>query len=182
MQEYVDVLTADGEYTWQKVLKTEAHKKGLFHPTVHIWLYTNHGKVLVQQRAATKETFPLLWDVSVAGHVSAGEAVLAAAQREVKEELGLSINSQDLQKIGVFRSVKEHSANFTDCEFHHTFIHPLKVPLEELEKEESEVADLALLPLIQLTEEIWGLARPQKYVPHERSYYKAVFRAIKEQL
>ena len=71
MEEWIDLMDTNGNYTGQKVLKSEAHQKGLFHPTAHIWFYTAEGQVLLQQRSETKKTFPLYWDVSVAGHISA---------------------------------------------------------------------------------------------------------------
>ena len=40
MDELIDVLDADGNYTGETILKSVAHKNGVFHPTVHIWFYT----------------------------------------------------------------------------------------------------------------------------------------------
>ncbi len=182
MDELIDILEEDGTMTGKTMLKSLAHRKGLFHPTVHIWLYTANNLLLLQQRAAVKETHPLLWDVSVAGHVGAGEDIPAAAVREVKEEIGLELWPSDLEKIGVFRSVQHHREALVDCEYHHTFISELKVPVTTLVKQEGEVEDLALVPLPQFAEENWGLAHPSKYVPHERDYYISVIRAIQGKL
>lgn len=182
MDELIDILDQHGRPTGQTALKSEAHKKGLFHPTVHVWFYTQKGKVLLQQRGRNKTTHPLLWDVSVAGHVGAGEDIRASAVREVQEEIGLKITAADLQKIGVFKSVHKHPSALTDCEFHHTFICELKVPLGALNKQDSEVEALTLISLIQLAEETFGLAQPTKYVPHDLSYYKSVIRAIKKSM
>ncbi len=182
MDEYVDILDNSGRPTGKTALKSEVHRKGLFHPTVHVWLYTANGMVLLQQRGKDKKTHPLLWDVSVAGHVSAGEEILTAAIREVREEVGLELRKDDLEKVGVFNEVHEHGEGLIDCEFHHTFICPLQVPFASLVKQDSEVEALKLVPLLALAEESWGLARPQKYVPHETGYYKAVFRAIQSRL
>lgn len=165
--------------TGQTALKSEAHSKGWFHPTVHIWLYTATGKILIQQRGKNKATYPLLWDVSVAGHVGAGEDIITSALREVEEEIGLKIRKQDLKKIGVFKSVQKHSASLTDSEFHHTFLCELKVPFPTLKKQASEVEALELIPLIQLAEETIGLTQPYKYVPHDSKYYQTVFKAIR---
>lgn len=180
MDELVDILDEEGKLTGRTALKSEAHKSGWFHPTVHIWFYTINGLVLLQQRGKDKETHPLLWDVSVAGHAGAGEDIKASAIREVQEEIGLAIKKQDLKKIGVFKSVQRHSETLTDCEFHHTFLCELKVPLRALKRQESEVAALALIPLIQLAEETFGLAQPTKYVPHKSTYYQEVIKAIKQ--
>ena len=86
MDELIDILDNNGNYTGKTCLKSEAHEYGYFHPTVHIWLYTSDKKILLQKRAATKKVFPGLWDISVAGHVATGEKIEIAAIREIKAE------------------------------------------------------------------------------------------------
>jgi Isopentenyldiphosphate isomerase len=182
MDEYVDILDEQGNPTGQSCLKSEAHQKGLLHPTIHVWLYTKDGRVLIQQRGKHKDTHPLLWDVSVAGHVSAGENILLAAVREVEEEVGLSITVNDLESIGTFKAVHKISENFIDAELHHLFLCELKLPLSALTKQESEVDDLALIPLFKFAEETWGLANVAKYVPHGPTYYKTIVKEIKSRI
>lgn len=182
MDEVIDILDARGQYTGKTALKSEAHRQGLFHPTVHIWFFTPSGQVLLQRRGKDKDIHPLLWDVPVAGHVGAGEDILKAAVREVQEEIGLEIREAQLEKIGTFKSVQRHSRELTDCEFHHTFICELNLPFAVLKKQESEVDALKLVALPLFAEEVWGLANPGKYVPHQTSYYKAVIKAIKSRL
>ncbi len=179
MDELVDILDSNGNHTGKTALKSEAHKNGWFHPTVHIWFFTADGRVLIQLRAKNKDTHPLLWDVSVAGHVGAGEQFKDAAVREVREEIGLGIVKADLQKIGVFKAEHEHSKSLVDNEFHQVFLCQLKAPLETLKKQDSEVADLTLVPLLRFSEETWGLANLRKYVPHGAEYYKTIIKAIK---
>lgn len=182
MDELVDILDSEGKFTGRTALKSEAHENGWFHPTVHIWFFTADGSVLIQQRAKNKDTHPLLWDVSVAGHVAAGEQIEEAAVREVREEIGFNITQDDLKEIGVFKAVHEHNENVMDCEFHHVFLCKLKVPLGTLIKQESEVADLELIPLIRFSEETWGLANLRKYVSHGVEYYKTVIKSIKNEI
>ena len=108
LHEYIDIWTENGIPTGTSLLKDEAHKKGLFHPTVHIWFYTKKGCILLQQRSKHKETFPSFWDVSVAGHVLSGESILQAAIREVKEEIGLKVSKNDLTQIDIRKNVNRH--------------------------------------------------------------------------
>ena len=124
----------------------------------------------------------MLWDVSVAGHIGAGEDIVVSALREVEEEIGLVLRPQELQKIGVFKSQKDHSDDFRDYEFHHSFIAELSVPFDSLIKQDSEVDDIALIPLVRFAEETWGMANPEKYVPHDPEYYKTILRSIRDRL
>lgn len=171
-----------GKPTGKSCLKSEAHQKGLLHPTVHVWLYTIDGRILIQQRGKNKATHPLLWDVSVAGHVSAGENVVAAAIREVREEIGLTINETDLKSLGTFKAVHKISEDFIDAELHHIYLCQLKSPLDQLVKQKNEVENLALLPLFKFAEETWGLASVGKYVPHGPTYYKTIIQEIKKRV
>lgn len=181
MDELVDILDEDGKPTGKSYLKSEAHLKGLFHPTVHIWFYTKDGKVLFQKRGKDKKTFPLLWDVSVAGHIGAGENVIEAALREVEEEIGIHISSSDLEKIGIFKSVQKHSETLTDSEFHHTFLCELKIPLSNLRKQESEVEDLYLFDFADFKSRL-EQNQLEDFVPHKAGYYQQILGQIQQKI
>jgi len=182
MDELIDVLDADGNYTGKSIMKSEAHKKGVFHPSIHVWLYTKNGEILVQQRAKNKDTHPGLWDVSVAGHIGAGEDVTESAIREVQEEIGLAITAKDLYKIGIFQYSYQHHKDLLDREFHHTFLSELKVPFSTLKMQESEVDDLALISLTAFRKELESNMISKKYVPYEMAYYETVLNAIQKRL
>ena len=79
MGERIDVLTEGGVLTGAVIEKAEAHRTGAWHRAAHLWIVTPDRRVLLQRRALTKENFPGKWDVSVAGHVGAGETAEAAA-------------------------------------------------------------------------------------------------------
>ncbi|MEK6155670.1 NUDIX domain-containing protein [Flavobacteriaceae bacterium 3-367] len=178
MDELIDILNSDGTPTGKTAMKSEAHRKGLFHPTIHVWFYTQDGRILLQQRGRNKSTFPLLWDVSVAGHIGAGEEIALAALREVQEEIGLAIEAKDLEKIGFFKAFHSHSETLIDREFHHSFLCELKVPLAQLRKQESEVEALRLIPLDQFAREHGS----DRYVPSSTDYYTKVVTEIQKKL
>ncbi len=182
MDELLDILDSNGDYIGKTAMKSEAHAKGLFHPTTHIWFYTKNKEILLQQRGKNKAIFPSLWDVSVAGHIGAGESIELSALREIEEEIGIVISKNELQKIGVFKSMHKHTNSLLDYEFHHTFICELKVSLNELVKQKSEVEALRLTPLSVLQKQLDDIVTAKKYVPHSREYYKTIIEAISRKL
>lgn len=82
--------------------KAEMWRDGLWHRVVRIMAVRKDGAILLQKRAPTKQPFPNCWDNSAAGHVDAGEDYLAAAKRELMEELGLQ--NVSLEEVGAYTS------------------------------------------------------------------------------
>ncbi len=68
----------------------ELHRLGLRHRAVHILVFNSAGEVFLQQRSASKDINPGLWDTSAAGHVDYGEDYKQCARRELGEELGIA--------------------------------------------------------------------------------------------
>lgn len=177
--EYIDIVTKEGKPTGEKALKSDIHSKGLYHNTAHVWLYTINGEVLLAQRAATKSVCPLLWDVSVAGHVDSGEFIAHAAIREVKEEIGLDLDTNEMKKIGVFDCFQCYPNGIIDNEFHHTFIAQLNVPIKKLMPQKGEVEDLKLVTLDAFQELINNIGKNNHFIPSNKSYYEFVLNSIK---
>lgn len=62
----------------------------LRHHTSHVVVYHPDGRLLLQKRSMSKDIQPGKWDTAVGGHVNLGEDYLAAAYRELAEELGVT--------------------------------------------------------------------------------------------
>lgn len=163
MDEVIDILDTQGNYTGKTCLKSIAHQKGYFHLTVHIWIFTKDKKILLQKRAPTKKVFPNLWDISVAGHIVAGEKIEKAALREVYEEIGLVLYEKDLIKIGIRKHEVSHDNGIQDNEFHHVFIAELKKDMNTLIIQEDEVAALQLydLDILKKTKNLENVLLPR---------------------
>lgn len=71
------------------VPRDRVHAEGLWHRAAHVWLYDRDGNVYVQRRSPYKDLNPDCWDVSVGEHLQPGEGYYEAAQRGLREELGL---------------------------------------------------------------------------------------------
>ncbi|QQS19469.1 NUDIX domain-containing protein [Candidatus Saccharibacteria bacterium] len=81
-----------------------AFSSGIPHAAAHIWIWKkeNDELYLLFQKAAPKVDYKVgLLDISAAGHIDLNEDEVAAAIRETKEELGISINTDDLYFAGV---------------------------------------------------------------------------------
>ncbi|MCB0463182.1 MAG: NUDIX domain-containing protein [Flavobacteriaceae bacterium] len=180
MEEYIDIVTKEGFSTGKSALKSEIHTKGHYHNTAHVWLYTNDGNILLAQRAASKTICPLLWDISVAGHVDAGETIEDAAIREVFEEIGLSLNKNQLQKIGVFECFQSYPNGIADNEFHHTFISELTIDIKELKIDKNEVESVKLVSLSEFENLIKNIGTDNHFVPSNKKYYQFILESIKE--
>ena len=180
MDEYIDIVTKSGKPTGEKALKSYIHKNGLLHNTAHIWLYTKQGDILLQQRSKTKLIYPLLWDVSVAGHIEAGETITAGALREIKEEIGLNLKENHLTKVGVFESFKNYGNGCTDNEFHHTFTAVLTVDVDDLKPQAEEVEDLKLVTIAEFETLLQNSEHNGYFVATNDAYYLKILQSIKQ--
>ena len=70
--ELFDVVDSEDRVIGQAT-RREVHTKGLFHRSVHIWVFNSRGELFLQKRVMTKDENPGYWDSSAAGHLNAGE-------------------------------------------------------------------------------------------------------------
>ena len=161
--ELIDVLTPDGQPTGIRKPKPHIHRDGDWHRAAHIWIVTLDGRILLQKRSMRKENNPGMWDVSAAGHVSAGESVIESAVREVFEELGLRVSASELRQIGtIAESSVLNNGTYFDNEFHEIFLVRRDVDLSALRLQAEEVDDVVLVRPDELAKYV--------LVPHGREY------------
>ncbi len=151
MDEKIDVLDARGLMTGEVAWKSEAHRLGLWHQCFHCWIASpetpSGGPYLfVQRRAAGKETWPDRLDVTVGGHLGAGEEALDGGLREIGEELGLQVAPEDLILLGTRRAELKIPAGI-DREFQEVFLLVRSLSPVDLRLQEEEVAAVARLRL-----------------------------------
>ncbi len=78
----------------------EVHAKGLRHRAVHLFVFNSRGELFLQKRSPWKDKHPGQWDSSASGHLDSGETYAAAASRELREELGLEGELEEIGALG----------------------------------------------------------------------------------
>ena len=161
--ELIDVLDTAGAPAGQRKPKSDVHRDGDWHRAVHVWIIRSDGRLLLQRRSVRKENNPGLWDVSAAGHISAGESAVESAIREVEEELGLRLEPAELRHVATLtESSVLNAGTYIDNEFHEIFVVYRDVDLRDLTLQESEVDEVKWVTV----EEMKSFA----LVPHPEEY------------
>lgn len=74
-----------------RLSKSRCHDgKGVLHRAFSLLIFNTAGELLIQQRSASKRLWPLYWSNSCCSHPRSGEAMEAATQRRLREELGIA--------------------------------------------------------------------------------------------
>ncbi len=125
-KELIDVLDENGCLTGKVLPRDEIHKQGLWHRAIVVAIVNENNKILLQQRSANKEKNANMWDISVAGHISAGQDSLSAAAREINEEvsvlLGYRTEIKDFRYMYCFRKEQKFSEDWIERQFYDFFI------------------------------------------------------------
>lgn len=99
--------------------KIEAHEKGLLHRALSVFMFNSKGELLIQQRDEEKYHSPCLWSNTACSHPYPGENNLAAAQRRLKEEMGLEAK---LTWAFSFLYKCEFENGLSEHEFDHVYV------------------------------------------------------------
>jgi isopentenyl-diphosphate delta-isomerase type 1 len=161
-EEIFDIVNEQDEVIG-RLARRMVHREGHKHRAVHVLVFDSGGRIFLQKRSMTKDTFPGAWDSSASGHVDSGEDYDACAVRELREELGLTVSSPPR------RLFKIEACAETGQEF--VWVYQLKsdgpfaLHPEEIERGEwfgrDEVTD-------------WVEKRPQDFAPSFVRIWKAI--------
>jgi len=99
--------------------KMEVHEKGLLHRAFSVFIFNSKGEMLLQQRALIKYHSAGLWTNACCSHPRPSEETKAAAERRLKEEMGLQLS---LSHKDSFTYAAKFDNSLTEHEFDHVFI------------------------------------------------------------
>lgn len=175
--EYIDVLTPEGKLAGTNKSKKQIHIDGDWHRAVHIWIINSKDEVLMQRRSKTKLNYPNLLDTSVAGHISSGENSLETAIREIEEEIGISMQQEELIYLGEVTQQKiSNNDSYIDNEYVDIYLVEKKIKISSMKMQKSEVDDLCYVPLDTL--ETWVEEKNPEILEHDDEY-ELLFQVLK---
>ncbi|MCX6793354.1 MAG: NUDIX domain-containing protein [Candidatus Falkowbacteria bacterium] len=94
--ELIDIYDENGNSLGITKLRSEIHKNGDWHKTVHVYVVNPQGQYLIHLRSPFKDLHPSHWGTRFGGHVIAGDDFKKTVIKELKEEIGLDITPNDL--------------------------------------------------------------------------------------
>lgn len=175
--EYLDIVDENGNPTGETVERSFAHKNGVWHRTSHVWiLRKREGKieVLLQKRADTK-SFPGCYDISSAGHITAGQGFLDSAVRELGEELGITATEDELLFCGDRKIIWDDvffGEEYHDRQFTKVFLLWADVDEKSLTLQEEEVSAVKWMDLDECIEGVKANAFKHCIYPEELEMVK----------
>ena len=131
------------------VLRTEAHKKGVWHRTTDIVVINTRKDILCNKRSMLKDTGPGMWDCSFGGHIEPLLDPFVGAIRELQEESGLEIDKNNLKFIEIFKHAQGNNK-----EFRYFYVYHWDGDVNQLNYEKDEISQLRWFSINKLREEI----------------------------
>lgn len=147
--------------------KSDCHSgRGTLHRAFSIFLFDRAGRVLLQQRAASKPLWPLYWSNSCCSHPRRGENMEEATRRRVVEELGVDARLEFLYKF-------IYQADFGDAGAEHELCYVYVGTAEgEVRVHPDEIADWRWVEPGEIDREL--AAHPERFTPWFKLEWQAL--------
>ncbi|MGG5737686.1 MULTISPECIES: NUDIX hydrolase [Bacillus cereus group] len=131
--------------------KRLAHLEGLWHRVFTCIVINSDEKTMIlQSKVPNQYSFERedYLDISVGGHYKAGERIQDGI-RELKEEIGIDVDFEELIEIGIRQTSKTISADYISNEFQHLFLYDSNRQLTQYKPDNKEVKELVEVPIYQ---------------------------------
>jgi len=153
MEEKLDVLNEFGEFTGKVATREECHKNGFWHRAVYAFIIDKNSNILLQKRGSSKKLWPNRWDVTVGGHVEAGEFGMNSLIRECKEELGIDISDDEIKYLVGSTSIYIKN-DFINKHYDECYLIMKDIDISKLRLQKEEVAEVKYFSKEELLERI----------------------------
>ena len=150
-----DVLDENGLPVGHILPRSICHKFGLYHRAIAGWIINPDNEILIQKRSINKDKNAGLWDISFAGHISAGQNSTSAAVREINEEVSVELaRNVSIRDFTFETSFRHHfkQGNVIDNQFYEIFtlnIYEKDIKQLAFQKEEVEKIEFISLATLQ---------------------------------
>jgi len=136
-----------GVPTGKPVARSIAHKQGIAHEGVHLWVVRTQPQkeILFQMRASHKDMYPDYLDITVGGHVPFG-LTSNKIQKEAYEEIGITFDEKQLIDLGYYRYEEINDLLF-HREFQRVYLLLSNNPLSSYSFNDNEVSSIYAVPL-----------------------------------
>ncbi|MFC7546424.1 isopentenyl-diphosphate Delta-isomerase [Plantactinospora sp. GCM10030261] len=157
----VELVDEDGTPTGSVSVREAHEAPGRLHRAFSVLLLDDAGRVLLQQRAAAKTRFPLRWANSCCGHPAPGQPLPEAANRRLREELG--VGPVPLTPCGVYLyRADDPATGRVEFEYDHVLRGALSTATPLL-PDDAEVADVRWMTPAEVLAEL--ATDPTRYAP-----------------
>jgi len=146
--------------------KVEAHRRGLLHSAVSVFIFNNRNELLLQKRAVSKYHSPGKWTNTCCTHPSPGETPIMCARRRLSEEMGLVV---ELAEAFTFSYKADVGNGLVENEFDHVF---LGLSNQNPNPDPVELSDWTWVPIEELSQDL--VRNPNKYSPWIRQCFGEV--------
>ena len=135
MNEIWDLYDKNKNKLNKTVKRGEKLKFGEYHLVVNIWIKNDQNEYLITQRSINK-SHPLMWECT-GGSAIKGETSIDAAIREVKEELGITLNKENATFIGSTTRYYPNCPDILDV-----WLFKTNISIKEIKIQKEEVNDV----------------------------------------
>ena len=162
MAERFDLYDVNRNRTGETLERGNKVPEGYYRLVVHVCVFREDGKMLIQRRQPFKKGWSGMWDITAGGSALAGDTSQQAASRELKEEVGIDYD---------LTGVRPAMTIYFDGGFNDIYTINMDVDIDSLELQTSEVSEVKWAT----EEEILEMLHKKEFVLYKTSFISLLY-------
>ena len=162
MAERFDLYDFHRNRTGETLERGNKVPEGYYRLVVHVCVFREDGKMLIQRRQPFKKGWSGMWDITAGGSALAGDTSQQAASRELKEEVGIDYD---------LTGVRPAMTIYFDGGFNDIYTINMDVDIDSLELQTSEVSEVKWAT----EEEILEMLHKKEFVLYKTSFISLLY-------